>query len=112
MPPLYMLKINRSSNPLKPQESYYARGMSAQCISLKNVIHWTILKIEFPSGNPETKSLNKPFLRFQRKIKAYFCLLRRVRSLKFLLDRETLGPVGDLPMGSLPTGSLPPTGGV
>lgn len=88
-----MLKLNRSNNPLKPQESYYAQGMSAQCISLENVIHWSILKIEFPSGNPVIKSLNWPFLVFQRKCKVYFRLLRRVRNIRNLLAREVLRPL-------------------
>jgi len=83
-----MLKLNRSSDPQKPQESYYAQGMSAQCISLENVIHWTIVKIEFPHGIPQVKSLNRGFLRFQRKVRAYFLFLRRVRSIRNLLRRE------------------------
>ena len=93
-----MLKLNKSSDPLKPQESYYAQGMSAQCISLENVIHWTILKIEFPLGSPETKSLNLGFIRFQRKVRYYLRLLRRVRNIRNLLRRETccLPPIGVL----------------
>lgn len=91
-----MLKLNRSADPLKPQISYYGQGMSAQCISLQNVIHWTILKIEFPLGHPQTMSLNKPFLAFQRKCRAYFRLLRRVRNIRNLLARELLGPLGPL----------------
>ena len=83
-----MLKLNRSADPKRPRESYYAQGMSAQCISLENVIHWSILKIEFPFGSPEVKILNRPFILFQRKCRAYFRLLRRVRSLRFLLRRE------------------------
>lgn len=83
-----MLKLNRSSDPEKPQESYYAQGMSAQCISLENVIHWTIVKIEFRRGIPQMKSLNRGFLRFQQKCRAYFRLLRRVRSIRNLLRRE------------------------
>lgn len=88
MPSFYMLKLNRSADPSKPQESYYAQGTWAQCISLENVIHWTILKIEFPSGIPETKSLNGPFLTFQRKVRSYFRLLRRVRNIRNLRRRE------------------------
>ena len=93
-----MLKLNKSSNPLKSQESYYAQGMSAQCISLENVIHWTIVKIEFPLGSPKTTSLNLGFLRFQRKVRDYLRLLRRVRNIRHLLRRETccLPPIGVL----------------
>ena len=91
-----MLKLNRSSDPLKPQVSYYGQGMSAQCISLENVIHWTILKIEFPLGNPQTKSLNRSFLVFQRKCRAYFRVLRRVRNIRNLFARELLGALGPL----------------
>jgi len=97
MSPVYLLKLNRSADPKKRQESYYAQGMSAQCISLENVIHWSILKIEFPLGSPEVKILNRPFMIFQRKCKAYFRLLRRVRSLRNLRRREVLGPLVSLP---------------
>ena len=88
MGPIYMLKLNRSTDPLKPQDSYYAQGMSAQCISLENVIHWSILKIEFPLGSPVIKSLNRPFLAFQRKCQTYLRLLRRVRNIRNLRRRE------------------------
>ena len=91
-----MLKLNRSADPLKPQESYYAQGMSAQCISLENVIHWTILKINFPLGHPEIKSLNRAFLGFQRKCRTYFRLLRRVRNIRNLFVRELLGALRPL----------------
>jgi len=83
-----MLKLSRSNEFLSLQISYYARGMSAQCISLENVIHWTILKVEFPSGIPHFKSLNLPFIRFQQRCRSYFQLLRRVRNTRFLLNRE------------------------
>jgi len=97
-----MLKLNRSANPLMPQESYYARGMSAQCISFENVIHWTILKIEFPLGSPQSKSLNRAFLGFQRKCRSYFRLLRRVRNIRTIFARELLGSLGPLgPLGPL-----------
>lgn len=97
-----MLKLNRSVDYTKPQISYYGQGMSAQCISLENVIHWTILKIEFPLGNPQTKSLNRAFLGFQRKCRTYFRVLRRVRNIRNLLVRELLGSLGPLgPLGPL-----------
>jgi len=88
MPPVYLLKLNRSADPKKPQESYYAQGMSAQCISLEDVIHWSILRVEFSLGKHEIKSLNRPFLTFQQKIRAYFLLLQRVRNIRNLLRRE------------------------
>ena len=88
MPPVYTPLLNRSADPQKPEESYYAQGMSAQCISLENVIHWSILKIEFCHGIPQIKSLNREFLHFQRKCRAYFLFLRRVRSIRNLLRRE------------------------
>ena len=93
MSPVYLLKLNRSADPKKRQESYYAQGMSAQCISLENVIHWSILRVEFPLGKPQIKSLNRPFLAFQRKVRAYFRLLRRVRNIRNLLFREVFGPL-------------------
>ena len=96
MPPVYLLKLNRSAVPSMPQESYYAQGMSAQCISLENIIHWSILKVEFPFGNTKIQSLNKPFVRFQRKWRAYFRLLRRVRNIRNLFARELLGALGAL----------------
>ena len=91
MSPLYMLKLNKSSDRSKPQISYYGQGISAQCISLKNVIHWTICRIEFPHGTPESKSLNRPFLAFQRKIRQYLGLLRKLRNIRLLLGRELSG---------------------
>jgi hypothetical protein len=95
-----MIKLNRSADPLRPQLSYYAQGMSVQCIPLENVIHWTILRVDFFQGRAKEISLNKPFLAFQRKVRAYFRLLRRVRNLRFLLNRE-LGLIGLPPTGVL-----------
>jgi hypothetical protein len=86
-----MLKLNRSTDRLRPQLSYHAQGMSVQCIPLENVIHWTILRIDLFQGHAKEISLNKPFLAFQRKVRGYFRFLRRVRSLPRLLDRELTG---------------------
>jgi hypothetical protein len=86
-----MLHLNRSSDPLRPQESYHAQGMNVQCIPLENVIHWTILRVEFFQGRAKEISLNKPFLAFQLRVRNYFRLLRRVRSLRRLLTRELTG---------------------
>ena len=86
-----MLKLNRSTDRLSPQMSYYAQGMSVQCIPLENVIHWTIIRVEFLQGRAKEISLNKPFLAFQRKVRGYFRFLRRVRSIRRLLSRELIG---------------------
>lgn len=96
MPPIYMLRINRSKDLLNPQISYYAQGMNFEHVSLMNVERWTICKMTFPRGGLLTKSLNLVFIRFQQKIRDYFRLLRRVRNIRFLLNRETglLPPVG------------------
>ena len=97
MPPIYMLKINRSKDLLNPQISYYAQGMNFNTIPFDTVIRWMLCKMTFPGGNLCIKSLNLPFIRFQRRVKNYLRLLRRVRSIRFLLRRE---------IGLPPTGAL------
>lgn len=99
MPPMYMLRINRSNDFLNPQISYYGKGMDFNQVPLNIIVEWTICKMTFPGGNPKIKSLNLPFIRFQQRIRNYFRVLRRVRSIRFLLCRE-LGLV-EPPIGAL-----------
>ena len=99
MPPMYMLRINRSNDFLNPQISYYGNGMDFNQVPLHTITEWTLCKMIFPEGKPEIKSLNLPFIRFQQRIRNYFLVLRRVRSIRFLLRRE-LGLV-EPPMGAL-----------
>lgn len=91
MPPIYILKINRSPDICKPQISMYVRGMDVRCIAFENVIHWTICRTEFPKGNAVLTSLNRHFIAFQRLAKSYFRFLLRVKSLRFLRERELTG---------------------
>ena len=93
MPPIYMLKLNRSYSIERPQISYYAQGLSAQCIHLENVIHWSILKIILVCGKPVYFNLTRHFLAFQRLIKLYAQFLRSARSLRVLRYREETGKV-------------------
>jgi len=89
--PMYLLKLNKSSNLLRPQISYYSQGISAQCIAFTNVTHWSIEKILFINGKPVSFSLNSKFIELQRRIKHYCKFLRYVRSLRFIQTREISG---------------------
>lgn len=91
MSPIYILKLNRSSDLSRPQLSYYAQGISAQCIHLENVTHWSIEKIVIMKGIPISFSLNTQFIKVQRLMKAYSRFLRSLRSVKVLLNRERTG---------------------
>ena len=102
MPPIYMLKLNRSSDLDKPQLSFYAQGMSAQCISFSNITHWSVVKIIIISGKPASFCLNRHFIALQRLMKLYAAYLRSLRSLRVLRLRE----VG----GKMPRWRMPPTG--
>lgn len=89
MPPMYMLKLNRSLS--SPQISYYAQGISAQCIHLQNVVHWSINKVVILKGVPVLFCLNKHFIALQRLMKAYSRFLFSLRSLRVLREREETG---------------------
>ena len=102
MPPIYMLKLNKSSNPDKPQLSFYAQGMNAQCISFSNITHWSIIKLIIIGGRPVYFSLNRHFIALQRLMKKYAGYLLSLRSLRVLRLRE-LG-------GKLPSWRCPPIG--
>lgn len=88
MPSLYILKINRSKDILKPKVSYYSQGISAQCIILKDITHWSISRIIFIKGLPVSISLNHHFIAAQRLMKVYSHYLR---SLRVLFKRELSG---------------------
>lgn len=91
MAPIYILKLDRSPDILSPQISMYVRGMDVQCISFKNVIRWTICRTVFPKGDAVSISLNRHFIAAQRIIKSYCKFLIKVKSLKFLREREETG---------------------
>lgn len=103
MPPIYMLKLNRSSLVSSPQLSFYAQGMSAQCIHLQNVTHWSIEKVIILKGIPVSFNLNKHFIALQRLMKMYCRFLFHRRSPRSILIRQT---TGKLPQWRGPTGSL------
>ena len=119
-----MLKLNKSSNPDKPQLSFYSQGMNAQCISFSNITHWSILKIILIKGKPVHFCLNRHFLALQRLMKFYCRFLLSLRTLRVLRRREETGkmprwrapPIGALYAEAPPVGALyakaPPTGGV
>ena len=102
MPPIYMLKLNRSTSLASPQLSYYAQGMSAQCISFSNIVHWSVNRIILIGGKPVSFCLNRHFIALQRLMKLYARYLRSLRSLRVLRLRE----VG----GKLPRWRAPPRG--
>ena len=91
MTPIYVLKINRSPDIRRPQVSFYTQGISAQCIHLQNVIHWSIEKITIVNGKPCPTSLSKYFLAFQRLVKHYSRFLLSLRSLRVLRRLEETG---------------------
>jgi len=91
MPPIYLLKLNRSSDILRPQMSYYAQGMSAQCIRLENVTHWSINKILVIKGKIIHICLNRHFIALQRLMKLYAHYFKSLRSLRVLRRREETG---------------------
>ena len=102
MPPIYMLKLNKSSLEDKPQLSFYAQGMSAQCISFSNVVHWSVNRIIFLNGKAVSFCLNRHFIALQRLMKIYARFLRSLRSLRVLRLREETG--------KMPRWKAPPIG--
>lgn len=88
MTPIYMLKLNRSSLPEKPQLSFYAQGMNAQCISFANTTHWSVNRIILIGGKPVSFCLNRHFIALQRLMKLYSRFLLSLRSLRVLRLRE------------------------
>jgi hypothetical protein len=116
MAPIYMLKLNKSSIPNRPQLSYYAQGMDAQCISFSNITHWSIIKVVIISGKAVSFSLNRHFIALQRLMKLYSRFLLSLRSLRVLRLRELGGKIPRWrapPRGALHALALaPPTGGL
>lgn len=102
MAPIYMLKLNKSSNLERPQLSYYAQGMSAQCIHLENVTHWSINKVIVLKGISVSFCLNRHFIAAQRLMKLYSRFLFSLRSLRVLRRREE--------SGKMPRWRAPPIG--
>ena len=102
MAPIYMLKLNRSSLVNSPQLSYYAQGISAQCISFSNIIHWSVNKVIFLNGHAVSFCLNRHFIALQRLMKLYARFLLSLRSLRVLRLRELTG--------KMPRWRMPPTG--
>jgi len=86
-----MLKLNKSSIHNSPQLSFYAQGMSAQCIAFTNVVHWSVNKIIFLNGKAVSFCLNRHFIAMQRLMKLYARFLRSLRSLRVLRLREETG---------------------
>lgn len=91
MAPIYMLKLNKSSDLERPQISFYAQGMNAQCIAFSNVTHWSVNRIILIGGKPVSFCLNKHFIALQRLMKLYCRFLFSLRSLRVLFRREETG---------------------
>lgn len=102
MAPIYMLKLNKSSDLKKPQLSFYAQGMNAQCISFSNITHWSILKVIIIKGKAISFCLNRHFIALQRLMKVYCRFLFSLRSLRVLRLREETG--------KMPRWKCPPIG--
>ena len=91
MPPIYMLKLNKSSEIQRPQLSFYTQGINAQCIAFSNVTHWSIMKVLIINGKPVSLSLNKHFIALQRLMKIYCRFLLSLRNPRILFKREETG---------------------
>ena len=102
MAPIYMLKLNKSSNIQMPQLSFYAQGINAQCIAFSNVTHWAIMRVLVIRGKPISFCLNKHFIALQRLMKLYCRFLFSLRSLRVLFKREETG--------KMPRWKCPPIG--
>ena len=114
MTPFYLLRLNRSSEVLRPQLSYYAQGMNGQCISFSNITHWSILKIILIKGKPVHFCLNRHFIALQRLMKFYCKFLFSLRSLRVLRKREETGkmPRWRAPLKGALYAEAPPIGEV
>jgi len=88
MPKIFILQINRSSDPAKPTIGIYAQGISAVNIPLQQTLAWEIYELKFVGGKPIKRSLSDHFIAYQRLWRHYALFLRRVRSTRYLLDRE------------------------
>jgi hypothetical protein len=102
MSPIYMLKLNKSSDLERPQLSFYSQGINAQCISFSNITHWSIMKVLVIRGKPVSFCLNKHFIALQRLMKLYSRFLFSLRSLRVLRLREETG--------KMPRWRAPPVG--
>ena len=91
MLPIYMLKLNKSSDIEKPMLSFYTQGINAQCIAFSNVTHWSIMKVLIINGKPISFCLNRHFIALQRLMKIYCRFLFSLRSLRVLFRREETG---------------------
>jgi len=114
MSPIYMLKLNKSSDIERPQISFYAQGMNAQCISFSNITHWSILRVLIVRGKPVSFCLNKHFIALQRLMKLYSRFLFSLRSLRVLRLREETGkmPRWRAPLKGALYAEAPPIGAV
>lgn len=90
--PIYILHIyylNDQSDKIKHR--CYVQGIPVCEMNFTNVASLQIERIYLESNRFKKESLTKYFYAFQKFIKLYATLLRRVRNPRFILDRERLG---------------------
>lgn len=87
---IYVLEINRSSNPRRPMMSFYAKGVNPLLINLKDIVAWSIRRYTFV-GLSKSKKIERHFIAFQRLWKLYNIFLNTVRSMRYIRLREMTG---------------------
>ena len=89
--PIYILEIHTSPNPLRPGMRIYTQGINFIQVDLTTIYKWFINRVTYENGRLVSSQFSDHFIAFQRLWRAYYCFLRRVRSLRFLRLRETTG---------------------
>ena len=90
-PPIYILQLNTSQIPSKPALSFYTNGIRPRLIALEKAHGWEISRYTLINGTPVNCILSHQFIAFQRLWRHYSSFRRRVKSLRFLRDREVSG---------------------
>ena len=89
---MYCIKIFTHE---KDKMYFYSSGISSLFIPLQNIRTWEICRIEISEQHEfHTIILNRYFILFQKKWRSYYTLLRRVRNLKAIRQREITGAFG------------------
>lgn len=89
--PIYILKLNSSSDLENPATCFYTKGLSADQIALDKAYEWKICKCFVKNGKVLELCLNSRFIAFQRLWRAYSGFRKNAMSLRFLRKREETG---------------------
>lgn len=103
----YFLTISRTR--ISPRTlgymSVYSQGTPIRMLTFEHMSEWAIIRRLWTRGGAIDIPLNRYFIAFQRLWRAYISFLRRVRSPRFLRDRELFGLPRVLPLWP-PTATL------